>query len=420
MAKFTIEMSELKKHINFVRNGLGSSKTDLPVMLLRFEVKDSKVVAFAASKEMFCRTEMRMVKGALIEMGVFTILGVKIERLIAQVEAEQVIFSADQENLEVKAGFLTVNFELFDGAVLQTMDQSLVEHLTESGLTIPRSFFEEGLVCGKFCTTINSIRPDVNHVEMRKGRILSSDGRKVLIYQHSGFPEQVGFKVPASCITNVIGAVKNIDAENIQMMEGKSYYFVKGSSTPGLVNEYTLGVRKVERSFPAVEEQILKVEGASDEISIDKHILANMLSGVSLGLPSEEVKVQMEVVGVGSEAVLEVSATNSSGRKSHERANCGRKQAERVAFPISYKHMLDTVGVFKGDSVVDMLVMDKRNLLLVRDKTEAREVLTIIPFRTEKQIQEEQKEREALDQAKKPVKIEVSAEVNLDSAAELD
>lgn len=420
MAKFAIEMTELKKHINFVRNGLGSSKTDLPVMLLRFEVKDNKVEVFASSKEMFCRTEMRLVKGAPVETGNFTVLGSKIEKLISQVEAEQVGFVADQENLEVKAGFLTVNFELYDGSVLQTMDQSLAEHLTQQGVALPRAFFEEAMVCGKFCTTTNSIRPDVNHVEMRKGRLLSSDGRKVLIYQHGGFPEQVAFKVPASCITSVIGAIKNIDAESVQILDGKSYYFVKGSSAPGLVNEYTMGVRKVERSFPAVEDQILKVENAGDEISIDKHILENMLNGVSLGLPSEEVKVQLEVSGTGAEAVLEVSSVNAAGRKSHERANCGRKSTGKISFPLSYKHMLDTVGVFKGDSVVDMLVLNKKNLLLVRDTTEAREVLTIIPFRTEKAIQEEQKEKEAVADSKKPVKTEAAAEVNLETAAELD
>lgn len=418
---FSVEMVELRKHINFVRAGLGSSKTDLPVLLMRFDVTGNKVAVFVASKEMFCRTEMKVIGE---RDGSFAVLGAKVERLISQVEAESVTFRADGENLEVRAGFLTVNFELYDGAVLKTIEQGLVEHLTAEGTAISRSAFEEALVCGRSCTTMNSIRPDVNHVEMRGGSMLSSDGRKILIYQHDGFADTLNFKAPASILNNLVTAVKNMEAENVQVIDGKSYYFVKGSATPGRLNEYSLGVRKVERSFPAVEGQIVKTEGATDEVSIDKHVLENMLKGVALGLASEEVKVQVELSGVLKEAVLEVSAINSVGRKSHERATCGRKASAPVSFPVSYKHLLDTVGVFKGDSVVDMLVLEKRNILLVRDKTEAREVLTVIPFRTERQIAEEKKE--ATSETKKVVKeIPTEAEtqlvdVELETAAELD
>lgn len=422
---FSVEMASLKKHINMVRNGLGSSKTDLPVMLFLFEVVGKKLSVFATGKEFFARTELKVHRDSDdAPDGSFAVLGAKVERLISQVEAEQVVFSSDGENLEIKAGFLTVNFELFDGAVLKTIASGLSEHLEMEGPTVARSAFEEALACGKTCTTTNSIRPDVNHLELRNGRVLSSDGRKVMIYQNGTFQEGLSFKVPASCINDLLGAVKHVDAENVQLIDGKSYFYLKGSSTPGFKNEFTLGVRKVERSFPAVEDQIAKAEGASDEVSIDKHVLENMLRGVALGLSTEEVKVQVELGGSGQEAVMEVSAVNSVGRKSFERATCGRKATTAVAFPISYRHLLDTVGVFKGDSVVDMLVLSKRNILLVRDKTEDREVLTVIPFRTDRAVDEERKEKEALQEAKKPVVVsaqkEAGPEIELEEAAEID
>jgi len=126
---------------------------------------------------------------------------------------------------------------------------------------------------------------------------------------------------------------------------------------------------------------------------------------VSLGLPSDEVKVTIEVGGKKQEQYMEVSARNSLGRRSHERASCGRKAAELLSFPLSFKHLLDTLGVFKGDSVVDMMVMEQKSLLMVRDTTEAREVLTVIPFRTDRQIEDEKAEvedkKKVADEAKK-------------------
>lgn len=397
--KFVVEMAELRKKVNFVRNGLGAGKTDLAVLLMRFEVTGAKVIIFAANKEMFCRTEMKVVRSTTeeAENGSFAVLGFKVERLIAQVEAEQATFIADGESLEVQAGFLTVNFETYDGAVLKTVENGVRDHLTAEGLVVDRGAFEEALSCAKSCTTLNSIRPDVTHVELRNGRMLSSDGRKIMVYTHDGFPPAVSFKCPATMLAAVVTAVKNVEAQNVQVIQAGSYYYIKGNK-----NEYSLGVRKVEREFPAVEAQITKAAAPTDEVAIDKHVLESMLNGVSLGLPSDEVKVQLEAGGVGAEAYLEVSAVNQLGKKSHERASCGRKTKELVTWPLSFKHLLDTLAVFKGDSVVDMMVMAKMNLLMVRDTTEAREVLTVIPFRTDKQIEIDKQEAEAqADERKK-------------------
>lgn len=403
--KFSVEMSELRKKINFVRNGLGSSKTDLPVMLMRFEIAGNKATIFAASKEMFCRTEMKITKEEESADGSFTVLGVKMEKLISQVEVEQVAFHADAENIEAQAGFLTVNFELFDGASLNTVEKGVQDHLKAEGLVADRAALEEGLACAKTCTVMNSIRPDVTHVELRDGRMLSSDGRKIMIYSHDGFPKKIALKCPAATINALLTAVKNIDSQSIQIVEGPSYFYAKAN-----LNEYSLGVRKVERSFPAVEDQIVTQEKPSDEISIDKNVLEAMLRGVSLGLPSEEVKVTLEAGGKGNESYLEASAVNSIGRRSHERASCGRQSEKKLQFPVSFKHLLDTLSVFKGDSVVDMMAYDKLNLLMVRDTTDLREVVTVIPFRTDAQIDKERQEVEALAEARKKADEESEAE----------
>ena len=403
--KFSVEMSELRRKVNFVRNGLGSSKTDLPVILMRFEVAGNKATLFTASKEMFCRTEMKINREEDSAEGSFTVLGNKMERLISQVEVEMVSFKSDAENLETQAGFLTVNFELFDGASLNTVEQGVQDHLKGEGLVADRAALEEALACAKTCTVMNSIRPDVTHVELRDGRMLSSDGRKIMIYSHDGFPKELKLKCPAVTINSLLTAVKNIDSESTQVFEGSSYYYLKAG-----LNEYSLGVRKVERSFPAVEGQIITQDPASDEISIDKNVLEAMLRGVSLGLSSEEVKVTLEVGGKGQESYLEASAVNSLGRRSHERASCGRQSEEKLQFPVSFKHLLDTLSVFKGDSVVDMMAYSKLNLLMVRDTTDLREVVTVIPFRTDAQIDKEREEAEALTEARKKASEEAEAE----------
>jgi hypothetical protein len=394
---FTVEMADLKTHINFVRNGLGNSKTDLPVMLLRFEVTGSKAVIFASEKEMFTRTEMKVMRPDVPVDGAFAVLGSKLEKLIAQVAAEKVEFTAGAENLECKAGFLTVNFELFDGAPVKTMEQGVLEHLTLSGLTLPKAGLLEALTTAKSCSTENSIRPEVNHVELRTGKVLSSDGRKIMVYDHSGFNQQVTFKLPATTLSAVIDALKYVTGEHIEVVEGKSYFYFKSNN-----NQFTMGVRKVERSFPAIENVIADTKDTTDTISVDKNVLELMIRGVSLGLPSDEVKLIMEVNGKGNkDAFLEVSAVNSVGRRSHEKSSCGRTAETKVTIPISFKHLLDTLGVFKGDSIVDMSVSQKRSVLLVNDKTEERKVTTAIPFRTDQQVEQERKERDAQAEARK-------------------
>lgn len=405
---FTIEMGELKSKINFVRNGLGTSKTDLSVQMMRFDVKPTKVSVFTMSNEAYCLCTMKRLPGEDDSEGSFTVHGNKIEKLISQVEAETVSFKADSENLECKAGHLTVNFELYDGTGLRTMEQSMQEQRARDGGSIDRAALEEALSCGKSCTTADSIRPDVTHVELREGRVLSSDGRKILIYTHDAFDQALKLKVPSSVITPVLSAVKNIQSELVSIVDGDNYYIINAG-----LDEYSLGIRKVERDFPAVEGQITQKQEPNDEVGVDKHVLEAILRGVALGLPSDEVKVDVEVGGTGVDAYIEVSSTNSLGRRSFERASCGRKAEETLSFPVSFKHLLDTIGVFKGDSVIDMMLMNDLNMLMVRDTTDAREVMTIIPHRTQAQVQKEADDKEASD-----LKRKADAEVELEEPAE--
>jgi len=387
--KFTVDMAELRQKISFARHGMGSSKTDLSVNLMKFDVGATSTYVFAANKENFCGTKMKTSNSE--GKGTFTVLGAKMERLVAQVQAEQVHFEIDDENLEVQAGFLTVNFELFDGALLQTIQtQNANPKFISPEHAVPREALDEALTCAKSCTTTASIRPDVTHCEVRKGRLLSSDGRKILIYSHDNFPEKMVLKIPATSLGNVAQAVRGMEPDVCTVAEAENYYYVMANR-----GEYVVAVRKVERIFPSVEDQILKAPDPSDEVSVDKHVMEAMLRGVALGLPSDEVKVEITVDGKEGEAYLEIGATNSLGRRSHERASCGRKKETQIKFPVSFKHLLDTMSVFKGDTVVDMVILIELNLLMVRDSTEAREVMTVIPFRTDQQIEKERAEVEA-------------------------
>jgi len=417
MTTFTMEMMELKKKVNFVRNGMGSSKVNLPVMLISMALRKDKLVMFTFDNEMFCRVEAKVTNvSAERDPFHFAVMGNKLEKLISQVDAETVVFSVDDENLEVKVGFLTVNFELFDGAMLNTVQAGLEADLKLDGLVVPTWVLIEGLACAKSCQTTHSIRQDITHVEMRGGKILSSDGRKIMIYSTSLIPDSLQTKVPGSTLTDMAVAVKHIEAEHVQLYEGKSYYFFRAGKS-----EYALGVRKVDRIFPKVEEQVKTMGDAVEQISIDKNVLEGMLRGVALGLPSDEVGVKMTVNGTGQEAYLEVSAKNSVGRTSFERASCGRKGTETVAVPVSFKHILDTVAVFKGDSVVDMAFMTDKSVLMVYDKIEEREIMTVIPFRTQKAVEEEERERNELKAKKQTVKEETTEEeIDLGEAAEVD
>jgi hypothetical protein len=411
--KFMVDMAELRSKVNFVRNGLGNTRTDLPTMLVRCNLNGNKLTLFAANKSMFCRTELKTSRPDDSEDGgTFALLGHKLTDLINTAQSEQVAFKVDGDSATITAGFLNVVLTLYDPAGLKQTETATEDHLTQEGILIDRGHLEEALTCAKACTTTNSIRPDVTHVELRNGRMLASDSRKIMIYSHDGFDEKAKLKVPAEILNPVLSATKNITAPKVQIIEGPSYFYVKAN-----LNEHSFGLRKTERDFPPVEGQIQRSEKPTDELSIDKQVLIGILEGVALGLDNDEVKVLFEAAGELKEAYLEVSARNSLGKRSFERTFIGRAGTGTTTFPISFKHLLDTLAVFKGDGIVDIQVMAPMNFAIVRDATEVREVTTVIPFRTDAQVEKENQEKAALEAARKK-EAAAPANANADQPSE--
>jgi len=399
--QFTADLAGFKQKVSFVKNGLGSNKTDLAASLIRFNLTGSKLVMFTADKEMFCRASLNVNRVGDGPDGTFAVIGQRLSNLLATVESETLSLQFDEEALQITAGFLTVNLTLYDGMALRQAEANLSAYYNENGVITEREFLEEALACARSCSTTSSIRPDVTHVELRGKKMLSSDGRKILMYDYSGFDANLKLKVPAGLLASAIGAVRLITHEKVLVQEESSYYVIKGG-----LNEFALGIRKVEREFPAVETQMGKSLTPSDEISVDKHVLESALKGVALGLDNDEVRVMIEADGSGKEAYVEISAKNGLGRRSYERASCGRNGKAPTSFPVSYKHVTDTLSVFKGDSVVDLVICAPMNMLLVKDVTNKRSVTTIIPFRTDSQIEKEKQEAAAAEEARKKDKAE--------------
>lgn len=404
MTTFSVETELLKGRVAFAKNALGSSKTDPAVTSFLMTLKAGILTVFAANKEMFAQTELR-VEGADDADQVFCVNGPKLTSLLTYAESERMTFSISEDSVDAQAASLRVNLPLVDSAVLRQISDGHSEWKDTATKPIDRASLVEALTCGKSCTTANSVRPDVTHVEIRDGRLLSSDGRKILVYAHDGFNEEIKFKCPASILTSALNCCKNITAEAVEIGEGAAWYYIKGQ-----IKAFVVGIRKVERDFPAVEGQIEAASTPADDISIDKNVLEAAVRGVSTGIDNDDVRITLKASGAETEATLTVTAKNSLGKTSEESASAGRTAKEDIAFPISYKHLLDTLGVFKGDSVVDMSVMSDRNVLLVQDNLPTRQVMTLIPFRTDEQIEREAEEARQAEEARKKAAADRAAE----------
>jgi hypothetical protein len=416
MLSFTADVAELRKKVAFVKQALGSAKTDLQAQLIRCELVGQQLSLFVANKEMWCRCLTWVDRGDGGESGgSFSVYGDKFIALLATTEAERISFEVDQENLKASTGLLTVNLTLYDGASNHQIERGFLSFIQMEGIPLPTEALEEALICSKSCTSSTSIRPDVNHIELRGGKLFSSDGRKIMLYKSGALDSAINLKVPSISLQSYISAVKQITPELCSMRESTAYYILTAN-----LGEYALGIRKTERVFPDVEGMMARALGAEDEVSVDKHALSGALSGVALGLESDEVKVTVDVTGTSSEGMLEISALNSLGRRSFECVPSGRKSTGHISFPVSYKHLLDTLSVFKGDGTVDMGINTALSFLTVLDKNALREVLTLIPFRTEAAVSAEKQEVAKALQEKKVIKAVVDdvAEGVLDSVVE--
>jgi len=413
--KFTMDMKVLKEAVTCARFALGTTGGDLSSQLFRLAVAEDVLSIFAANQEMFVRVESKVSLGEGSEDGSWAVLGEKLVKLVAQVESERVGIAVEGENMMCRTGFLTVYFDTYDDDSLESIETGALGAEWGDELWTDRGVLAEALEVAKSNTTTAALRPEVNHAELRDGRMLSSDGRKIMVFTYDGFDAKMGLKVPAGILTNVSRALKNANDEKVSISEGASFYLI-ATKKRGKI----FGVRKTEREFPAVEGQISEASDPDDEVVVDKNVLEGMLRGVALGLPSDEVKVSISLQGEGKDAILQVSSKNSTGKKSHEQTTVGRKSKDDVEFPVSFRHLLETLGVFKGDSVVDAFVYLDLNLLMIRDHTEQREVLTVIPFRTQEQVEEEEKERQAEEELKAGQEVDEDELEELgDLAAEL-
>lgn len=401
MAKFTVDTDDLKKHVGFIKAGLGNSRTDLSVMLMKFNISPNQATIFAQNKEIMARSIMPIETEEDQALISFSLLGAKLDKLANHVGSEKVYFSVDDTTVEITSGFLKVSMEVYDGAMLKNIERAAFDDIDKEGEAFPREFLAEALTCAKSCSTSDSMKPEVNHVEFRAGRCLSSDGRKAMIYTHKDFNEEVELKVPTSCLNNVLNGVKGMsDVEHVQVLANSGYFLLKGGT------RHVLAVRKIERVFPEIENQIANTSSPEEEVAIDRTVLESMIRGVSLGLSSEDVRITVTVKGDDKNSQLLITAVNSSQRTSTEYADCGREGSEEIDFPISFKHLLDTLGVFKGDSIVDLMIFSSRNILIVKDVTEAREVFHVLPFRTEAAIAQEEEERKEKEKAGTAAEVE--------------
>lgn len=396
-SRFVVEMEDLKRHVGFQKQAV--TKMDLGTSLVRFELKSGSAELFSSDREIALWSELKFLGELEGPTRSFAIQSSKLEKLVSQVEAETAAFIVDDEGVEIQVGLLTVSLEILDASVLGAIKKGVEKDLRGEGKPLTKELLEEALVCAKACSTDQAVKPDITHVELRAGRVLFSDGRKIMMYE-APFDPTASLKVPSTSLAATAQALKQTTAEQVVLGESEAFYFLRSTGKKLGRVQFTVGVRKTEKSFPKIESQLESLGNGSysDKIAVDKFAFESMVRGVSVGLKDDEVRVDVTISGEGTTATMEVAALNSINRKSFERASCGRQANSNLAFPISFKHLLDTLSVFKGDSVVDLGVAFDKNLLVILDVTPTRKVTTVIPFRTKAAVEEEKR---AADEKKK-------------------
>jgi hypothetical protein len=352
MGTVNIGLEELRKRVGFVKHATGSSKTDLATLLVRFSLEEKKLTLACENKELVAQVIMPV--DWVPEEGepavAFGILAGKLDNFTNIAAAEKIAISWDSESSELKAGFLTVSLEHYDSLGIRNAVNAVASQINGEGEPIDRALLEEALSTAKLCTTTSSVRPDVNHVEMRQGALLASDGRKIMIYRHPGFPENAELKVPAGVLTDTTSAVKNMTAETLALTETPSHYVLLGDNGR-----------------------------------------------------------QMLAIRAGQNAQLEISTTNALGRRSHEHTQCGRVTNGEISWPVSFKHLIDCTQALKNaDDVITMQVMQDRSFLIFAEDSKERTIRTFVPFRTDQAIEQERAEAAKLakDKPKEAVATE--------------
>jgi len=375
--KFSVDMTLLRSAVKQLKPAMGTAKSDLVVLLTMFEVENDILRLFVTDKEMFAITEISLLSSQV--NGRFSMLSSKLLGLVSEVKTEIVNFSVDEENVCVEAGFLNVNFDSYDSDKLQVLRDQLLSDGHAMKASLDRAQVVGALLCSKTCATATDLRPELGHLEVRNGKILSSDGSKIMVVTAQNlFDEGLVFKIPTTSLNAVVDILKHCQSPVVDLYEGNSYYRLEAAPT-------IVGVRRVERSFYAVEDVLEKlVEDTNcDNVVVDSEVFRTMLRGVALGLSSDDSRITIDLYDEETGSILEVSSYSRNRRRSFERTTCGRSVSHPITFPVSYKHLVTSLTAFEGDSVVDLRVFPGWKFLVLEDNIPDRQVQTIIPFRTD-------------------------------------
>jgi hypothetical protein len=379
--KFTAEMSALSNGVRFARTALASpGSRDFSSKLFRFEVAEESLSILAANTKIACLAKLPLLKrdARIQEPIVFGANGHKFAGLLDNVSSEIAVLTVDDQNVKVEVGSATVNFARCNPVNLARVHAELVREASGQGPLVSTSALADALYVTKSCSATFPVQPDRCHSELRNGQFVATDGSRVIVITCSHGFGSAALKVGHAEHTAVLNALAHVLGRDIRVIAGASQTYF---STPP--NDFVIGFRTIERSFPPLEKQILALN-ARDEFSIDKDALLGSCRIVPFGLPDGEVRIDLalETLGPGKsglEAILHVEGTNEIGRISREDSPCGRKAREPITLAVSFEHMLATLAVFVGDSVVDLKVTDVG--LVILDRSPSREVVTVIPYR---------------------------------------
>jgi DNA polymerase III sliding clamp (beta) subunit (PCNA family) len=401
---FTLALDELRQATNFVRHGLGGvAEEHLGARLFLFDLRGqgtSKqpsplLTIFASNGELLARASVPVQRGpTCTEDGSFAVLAKTFLELISSgIGSEWVTFSVDDQNVKIRArgfrGGLRVNFATyavdFDARAIALRDAAAPP---PAGVSTAGTSWRKGVLVAALThaktwgAVCDASRLDVNHTEYRNGRFISSDGKRILIYSPIGATKQdVGLKVPNTLLHRVIGALQDIPGDEVTVAEpsaiGRYYYISAG-------DRFMLRFRDIGKSFPDVEENYLSYpkSDADDVVRVERKYFENMVKAVSLGVDPDKEKsgsVFLYVAGTGAKASLTVVSENELDRVSFERVICGRKALDAISLKVKFKHLLDTLAVCK-DQTIDIFIVRKKGVLLVRDSLPEREVLAVISF----------------------------------------
>jgi hypothetical protein len=386
--EFSVDSDVFKSHIDFVKSGLGVSDTNIANLLVLMRLEGTTLHFFTSNNDMFCITSTEVsLKGSCEGVKNFSILGSKLTSLVQVTDTESITFTVEEGVVGIKVGLFQISLIQLDSKVISSLLDMYIRYEDCSDyFEVDSSILRESVLCASSCTTVKSVRSELMHVQLRRGKVISTDGRRVMIYDApNAFPKDKGFKIPSSCITQSVICMKHIPSSIIKVSEESSHFVFSGNNVG-----FIFGVRKVDSDIPDIENQVCNVEvSPEDEISIDAASLDNAVKSTSIGIDTDSEVIRFEVHGEDRKAYIEISALNSLQKRSYKKASVSRGGSKSISFPISYKHLLETLKTSTKGGIIDIEVRTPGNYLVVKDETDVRIVYTLIPFRTSNELQEE-------------------------------